>query len=359
MSLDNLLSKWEKGIITASLTLSLAVAVGSRYSRWKKEPVYREDKKVVAPRDYDFDNITEANRLLLEFPISIPGAAKIERYITPGAKYCLVHIRQMHLSNESTEKDKEKTALIQSDIYNILLSLADKKIINSVYVEGATPEDADALNKLAASDRSYNEIRLLASDLSEVDMIKEKIQSMDIVISGIENGRTPEGQSLDPVVVHLNTEVAKLKSQLPAAENRDKEDRMKQEAILSKRHERYKYSVTDRLDAEGKIIVYGAEDPNRFSVSPKDYDNFVRIVMDKREDYLLRIIPARNQPLAVTVFGAAHAWGGPELCGASYSLEDRYSFKDNITEWNRAHPTEKFSLIEIKPIHYTGLSKTL
>ncbi len=62
--------------------------------------------------------------------------------------------------------------------------------------------------------------------------------------------------------------------------------------------------------------------------------------MNPREDYLLELISQRENPLAVTVYGAKHNW------------------IDNIGKWNEQNPSKSFSLIEVTPESYeTGERK--
>lgn len=59
-----------------------------------------------------------------------------------------------------------------------------------------------------------------------------------------------------------------------------------------------------------------------------------RLIERDREDALLEIVADSAQPIAVAVFGGGHDWS------------------DNIVAWNRAHPREKFALVEITPMAY-------
>ena len=79
---------------------------------------------------------TVAENFFKNFPEKISGAKTIEKYNTPGAKYCLVHIRQEHFVEELTEKELDKVDYIQKNIYEILNNLIEKRNLESVRVEG-------------------------------------------------------------------------------------------------------------------------------------------------------------------------------------------------------------------------------
>ena len=56
--------------------------------------------------------------------------------------------------------------------------------------------------------------------------------------------------------------------------------------------------------------------------------------VEQREDRLLELITARDDPLAVTIYGGGHEW------------------KNNVDAWNTIHPDAKVALIEIFPSHF-------
>src|SRR3989344_3598982 len=53
------------------------------------------------------------------FPYTLPGARKIAGYEASNSKYCLVHVRQEHLTGnkEVDETSFDEIKLIQTDIY--------------------------------------------------------------------------------------------------------------------------------------------------------------------------------------------------------------------------------------------------
>jgi hypothetical protein len=78
---------------------------------------------------------------------------------------------------------------------------------------------------------------------------------------------------------------------------------------------------------------------------------FIRDTCDRRESGLLSRIANEGEPLAITDFGALHAFGG-KYSFPSYLSFERDSEEDNIAFWNRLYPNKMFSLIEIIPESY-------
>ncbi|GEM_PF-5955094 len=81
--------------------------------------------------------LTEAETYLKNFPETIPGAAKIQKYKTPGAKHCLVHIKQQHGNPvKLTKQEMKEIDAVQKSIYDILTFLVDNNYTKNVRIEG-------------------------------------------------------------------------------------------------------------------------------------------------------------------------------------------------------------------------------
>src|SRR3989344_6404704 len=95
--------------------------------------------------------ITEAETYFHNFPKTLEGAREIYSYETPGAKHCLVHIKDMHallnfppLNQKNQQSPLRKSGRdlmsavcnVQVDVYKILIDLQEKSGIKSVRVEG-------------------------------------------------------------------------------------------------------------------------------------------------------------------------------------------------------------------------------
>lgn len=102
-----------------------------------------------------------------------------------------------------------------------------------------------------------------------------------------------------------------------------------------------KPSALDRVHHRFGLALYPAEFSKTYSAAlhaarsvHSNVGSRTRILLSDREDALLKIVAQGESPIAVAVYGGGHDWS------------------DNIAAWNRQHPTEKFSLIEITPRAY-------
>lgn len=274
----------------------------------------------------------------VNFPENIPGVERVDKYPVFGANHCLVHIRQSHHieynphdpidkilgEHKPTKKELERINSHQKEIYTILEYLKEQKIIDSVYIEGI---DASMLERI-------KKISLIPEDEEITRELKDLEQKVNQkIIWNVPKGYTPEKL------------MQEYQQKIEAAKKR-----------LAEHNERYKhfYGAGLRLVLEGKL------EPRfeNLELNNKAYEEIKRTgkggvaVFDDREDDILNSIAKETEIIAVVEFGGAHAWGGKESCWEGYSLNGRKSFKDNIAEWNKQHPNQKFCLIEITPKGY-------
>ncbi len=285
---------------------------------------------------------TEAENIAYAFPNEIPGAAKIQKYHMPGARYCLVHIRQRHITpfNPNNLVDKlhgdhipsmrelELVNKHQKVIYDILERLRALGIIGAVYIEGMTSRLWDRITKKGLlegiispdNENLEREIRMLEGAARRKVIWEEEI---------------PKGSTAEEVIKSREKNLEAKRAELRAFRDRYK----------------YAYGGELRLVYEGKLKP-GFEDESALEQAEKELNATGKpgvAVYDRREDALLEIISGQGSPLAVVPFGGFHAWGGKKSCGEGYDMSERESGKDNLFEWNRLHPDKKFSLIEVVP----------
>ena len=81
-----------------------------------------------------------ARRMLfdLRFCSRIPGAASVDHTGGPTARHCLVHIRQIHPTDDMSPTDTRKVRDIQMDIYDIVKFFVAELGLHEVYEEGIT-----------------------------------------------------------------------------------------------------------------------------------------------------------------------------------------------------------------------------
>ncbi len=291
---------------------------------------------------------SEANQYVANFPEKIPGAAKIKKYNTPGAKYCLVHVRQIHQVEGMSEDRKRDVKVVQEDIYNILDYLVKNAGLNEAYVE-AIPNGGEELQKLKTN------VTKTSTDLEDVNY--------ELEASGIRMAEN-ELKFLEYERDNCDFEVwvygeKKAEEMSKKRENRIKE--LKEKTIPQKIKERTEYEQSirlskkkreidadaiDRLHLEGRIDVKAAETfegnvradisctkykSNVNSVTEAEFDS---VVLEDRENILLGLVSGNNDTYAVCVYGGAHNW------------------HNNIKDWNKQYPDNKFSLIEVTPESY-------
>ncbi len=324
------------GKSTLASALALMTLFSLRCSYFlRNEYVYKPKENIVAPRGYNITYPNEMDSFLLNFPTEIPRASKVDRYLTPGAKYCLVHIRQAHLVEDTPDKFKKQVEDVQEDIYQILAYLIQHNDLNQVYLEGGTRQVwTDSLNMLIDMTREFN------TDYREE---KRKVSELETKIKDIQGGKLIPQELSDRWPNIMNRYLCDLREEL----NQRKYYLKFLKEVKENGEEQFKdvckYDAAIKAAIEHGIKIMAAEDgltDNR--------DN-----LEQREEVLLQIIARQNNPLAVCIYGGAHAWGGNRSFGKPYSLVGRSSLKDNIAEWNIKYPEKKFSLIEIIPMSYS------
>ncbi len=356
------------GSIVGGLIGLIGIAGVSKYNKWRNEYVYNESTHVVAPRNFDLLYDSEANKELFNFPVNIPGASKVEKYITPNAKYCLVHVRQIHTGENLSDASLKKVENVQDDIYKILIYLCDNNKLKDVYCEAVSSLKDEELFSLRAK---YFKLEDKIDNMhgNNGDWIKERISELENILK---RGKDDIGFCIrvtreypndkngdEKYMTKLKKELEEYKRKLPEAIKFDQE-------IRNSRQELFKYHTIERISYERGIRIISAEKTElnieaieSFKKANKDgmrITEFNKKVLDNREDALLEIVASiKEKPMAFVVYGGAHEWGGSKSFGESYFLarNEIINFtKDNIYAWNNTHKDKKFSLIEITPKSY-------
>ena len=280
--------------------------------------------------------ITPANKYLREFPAHLPAARSIIKYETPGAQTTLVHIRQAHhvhfnpdigFITIATTTEQANATLCQIDIATILTATH----ADHVYAEGVTP------NVLRKFNQQPPLLRALSSyESNRTKELEESLRELYIKRNGIA-WELPPGQDLGSYHASLD---AQIQSQTTELVRIMQANHYGGDAALKLAYER---KITLRAPELTEVMEAGLREVKRQGIGTAATDN--------REDTILQVIALDKTPIAYLVLGAAHAFGGKDSFGGTYSLEGRISERDNIAEWNRTHPGQAFSLIEITPEH--------
>ncbi|MFT4304128.1 MAG: hypothetical protein ACMXYG_06175 [Candidatus Woesearchaeota archaeon] len=330
------------------------------YNNWRNQPVFHDDLNAVAPRSFNLESITEANQFLLDFPAEIPGASSVDKYITPGARYTLVHIRQTHMVENPTQEVERKIESSQRDIYKILEYLVNNIGFTRIYKEGVAELTEGVITSTIAYERIFKSI--FEIDLTRINQrIIETKQEIELA----NQGEIPEEYyTISSNIEQIRTTyLASLHRQLEAL--KDEAEKVKESTelyVANNIGEEYKYNAVGHIAINYLISIESAEEAGlnieagqarerirRGGLNPKERDRLWEIVLEDREDVLLSIISNQINAYAIAVYGAAHAWGGNQSFGRDYPTQERLSMKDNIAEWNKINPNKKFSLIEITP----------
>jgi hypothetical protein len=298
----------------------------------KQQATYAKTEKIpgtniVAPKGFDLKKVkTKANKALLSFPDKIPGARKIDKYLTPNANYCLVHIVQAHHGPKELKLNKE-TKAVQADIGSIITHLIDNKILNEFYQEGICPGPVPGTLGAIIHNKEL-EFRQ-KNGLLEKDIKVKKISPNYSVIT-----LTPSviKKYADAGYIYAQLQLDNKLTILPA------EDAMTHllcNLYNLKFQQVYDQSFEKRKEVGKKLILSNEE----------------------RENVVLKRVAKKGKHLACVIYGGGHAWAGYQSFGKAYANEERTIelgdlVLDNIAEWNKKHRLEKFSLIEIYPTRY-------
>ncbi|MFW5746307.1 MAG: hypothetical protein ACOCWQ_02020 [Nanoarchaeota archaeon] len=248
--------------------------------------------------------MTYANRLLTQFPDTLPKAHSVRKYMTPGAKYTLVHVRQVHQGKDGSTSE---SVACQNEIYDILSALADKGM-RDVYFEGV---DQKEYEKLVRQCRKFQGAREEFAGAAGEEKVEAEAQR---VLNDWKRQHSP-------VALYFEGRI-----RLHPAENTETWE--ESNATIEGIEQRYR--------KQGNVFL-SRSDP---VVQELSYQS--------REDYLLRKVMKDNIPLAVVVYGADHSWGGKESF-PDFAIGKRIDTCDNIARHNEQYPDARFSLIEVVP----------
>lgn len=312
--------KWILGGVSSS------ILSGCQSVPYEMQMVKKPGTNVVAPRYFNLEDVVEANQLLIDFPDVISRAKSIDKYLTPGAKYLLVHVRDFHRTKDSVDEEPIATKEIQNNVYSILSHLMQNYGVDKVYCEGITPEAVSIWN--------------LSARLNFISNNPDDKQILD----------DPKFKKWIPFGA---VDLDKFRKENP--------ELYKDHLYLQKWIE---YGAVYRLASEtGKLEILAAEEADALAHAQDMYNRLdlgfskwfeeryesLNAIAENRENIFLNIGSNQESPLIVVVWGASHAWGGKLSCGKTYVSEERASICDNIAKWNSKNPDKKFSLIEITP----------
>jgi len=236
--------------------------------------------------------LTEANKILRNFPDRIPGAMDIIKHETFGAKYCAVHVGAMHPQpvqiakicakrNYGDDASEEQirnyvdtmhrlSNEAQKDVYSVLNFLYDTQNVREIRMEGVAGK--------VSSEKIQKEYDLTLDELSSSGYFKKEFEENDL-----ESFRYLAGGD---IVMALDRGL-----KITAGEDLKIRERWQGDFMSNK--------------------------------------NDLSIIEDAREDYIIKGIAEGENVMAVFTFGMGH------------------KFIRRINHWNKYNPNSKLSLIEI------------
>jgi len=309
---------------------------------------------LVVPYGYSSDKDTsrEANKILLDFPNKVPGAKSVEKFLTPDATLCLIHIRQIHKRPGILNNERERVELVQKDIYKILSFLIENNKILDVCVEGIC--EASRINSILSV-----EYKLSIERLAEIKSLKLEIEMCEKTLKDKNFMKTfyPKKEEAEKYKEKMLERINLKKSELNDVQSQyDYYLSLKKRDIIN--------GAALILAGEGKICILPAETiygndravEEIYNLVGKTkipfYEASIFYILENRENIFLQMMSASKDPLVILVFGGVHAFGGEKSFGKYYYLKDRISLIDNLYYWNRSNPDKKISLIEIVPQNY-------
>jgi len=237
--------------------------------------------------------ITPANQILRDFPEQITGAGEIAKYETAGAKYCLVHIKQMHPTEEEQTASELADKLKDEKATNVLLDMVKYR--------------------WEKTNECQREIYFILDSLRQTIGLEE-LRPESVTK---EYGREAYQEFYKRILTRALAEC------YPTIEEMDEH-------------------MTEYQFAPGAHILLGMQEKLRIlpgeksSLNRQAHENRKNgtdntATHEAREDYLLALGADPENPLIISPYGIRH------------------NFLDNIKKWNEQHPDEKYSLIEVVP----------
>lgn len=269
---------------------------------------------------------SSADQLVKAFPTSLPGAARVEKFRNRNAKKVFVHVRQIHETGHDTEKMREKMLQCQGDIEQILAALMEHPDVNlrEIYYEGHGGGLGELQNMLAESDKTF-------ADLDD-DLLKIYEMEREFIVKQMQDSpKNRSSELLQALGLPPDKEPENLPQQLK--DINEKISTLKKKSTGESKMNVYGPKKLARekglriLDAENVVLNLDA----MAMYEEGNIEGFIKI-QEQRDDAVLEIASGSQSLCVVTVYGAAHSWK-----------------RNIIDKWNKEHPEQQYSLIEITP----------
>ncbi|MEK6811604.1 MAG: hypothetical protein AABX96_03785 [Nanoarchaeota archaeon] len=260
---------------------------------------------------------TEAETYFHNFPIALDGAREVQKYETPGAKHCLVHVEQVHQALPEISFIKEQTK------------------IDQISANGS--ESSSWIKSNREGLLMYREV--VRENLNEASTIQRDIETILLYLknkNGLKSIRL-ESCFKDDSPQDCQKEITSRSSFYSDSGYTTKEE------ISNSGKYWYSNGAGRILGSKGLLEIKASENIDINSTSyllvhlaktSEERDKAIRVTSDIRENHVLDVLYSSCEPYSVVVFGVDH------------------DFRDNLNKWDAQHPKDKFSLIVVTPKSY-------
>jgi len=252
---------------------------------------------------------TDGDKIAGNFPAILPGAASVEKVLTPGSQKVLVHIRQFHEApdKEMTPLHWEVVLACQRDIREILLALIENPSIrlHDVFDEGQSAETQRTFLPL---------LEKLIEEKKTLEQLQQELEQHQEKLTGFLQDH-PDDAAAQALLRHVQEEMLTLQQEREVLSS-------KESAVLQLAQQGLITMLPAEMDHANEAAVAAAERGDLDAT--KKYN-------EQRENILVALAAKHDTVLTAVVYGANHDW------------------RNNIDEWNAMHSDCRFSLIEITP----------
>ena len=273
---------------------------------------------------------TQAESFYQAFPDSthLRGAGTIEKYETPGAQHCLIHVKQMHRMGDppSLIEQQERMKTIEGMI-------AEPYKHSPEVVRRA--EEVLPLVKKGLEDARNN----IRSSVEEVSTVQRDIYS---ILTSLHRQYGVTFVRAEGAERNLSSEDC---INVTAAINTDLQDKgyLTEDEVFGKY---LLYAGAEFAMGGASLLEVKAGESVELNEAAQDawnksgtYNIDAAEIYNPREDYVMKLVDDAREPYSVVVFGAKH------------------DFRDNVERWNKEYPEDKFSLIVVTPAAYKEKDK--
>ena len=268
--------------------------------------------------------VAPGERFLKEFPDSLSNATAIEKFPIVGARYCLVHFKQMH---EVPDYQREKVERYVEELDSEL-----------------SPSNSSEIEKRMAE--NFKSDLLKVEELSKMNQKKLQLILQELISGGIIKELRLEGLTADDLIAIDNQIQIVLRADQARKTDGPDSALLRELELKEKRALNYinairkDWQISLLFESDVKILPgddraileRGHEIAKREGITfdAGTFENSFRANMEERETFLLEQLCTSEEAVGQgVIFGAKHDW------------------RDAIESWNQSHPDAKCCLVVV------------